>query len=270
MIFLAIILFLIAMLCLYLWLIGGRVGHPALEQLKKWSFAHRGLHDAQKPENSMAAFRAALEAGLGIELDLHLMKDGNLGVIHDSNLMRVANADVRIEDLTVSELFNYKLSETEETIPLFDDVLALFDGKAPLIVELKVVDGNYDALCRAAVGKLDRYPGLYCLESFDPRVIRWLKVNRPDLCRGQLAENWMGKKLPVPGILRFFMTYHISNVYTRPDFIAYKFQDRKVFGTDICRKIMGVAGVSWTIRTKEDYDTAAGDGWIPIFENFTI
>ena len=66
------------------------------------------------------------------------------------------------------------------------------------------------------------------------------------------------------------MTYHISNVYTRPDFIAYKFQDRKVFGTDICRKIMGVAGVSWTIRTKEDYDTAVTDGWIPIFENFTI
>ena len=71
-------------------------------------------------------------------------------------------------------------------------------------------------------------------------------------------------------ILKWCMTYHIANVYTRPDFIAYKFEDRKVFGTDICRKVMGVAGVSWTIRTKEDYDTAVKDGWIPIFENFTI
>jgi glycerophosphoryl diester phosphodiesterase len=256
-----------AVTTLGLYALKGRTGHPGMEALRGWAYAHRGLHGAGIPENSMAAFRAALEAGLGIELDLHLMKDGNLGVIHDSNLMRVANADVRIEDLTVSDLPNYKLSETEETIPLFDDVLALFDGKAPLIVELKVVDGNYDALCRAAVGKLDRYPGLYCLESFDPRVIRWLKVNRPDLCRGQLAENWMGKKLPVPGILRFFMTYHISNVYTRPDFIAYKFQDRKVFGTDICRKIMGVAGVSWTIRTKDGSLSAHFEHSILITEN---
>lgn len=270
MIFLAIILFLIAMLCLYLWLIGGRVGHPVLRELRKWSFAHRGLHDAQKPENSMAAFRAALEHGYGIELDLHLMKDGNLGVIHDSNLKRVANADVRIEDLTVSDLSNYKLSETQEGIPLFDDVLALFDGKAPLIVELKCVDGNFDALCRAAMEKLDRYRGTYCVESFDPRVTAWFRKHRPQICRGQLNENWMGKKLPVPGILRFFMTYHISNVYTRPDFIAYKFADRGAFGTELCRKVMGVAGVSWTIRTKEDYDTAVKGGWIPIFENFTI
>ncbi len=270
MLILAIICFLIAILCLYLFCIGGRVGHPVIAQLKKWSFAHRGLHDAQKPENSMAAFRAALDHGYGIELDLHLMKDGNLGVIHDSNLQRVAGADVRIEDLTVSDLPNYKLGETEEIIPLFDDVLALFDGKAPLIVELKVVDGNYDALCRAAMEKLDNYQGCFCVESFDPRVIAWLRKHRPDLCRGQLAENWMGKKLPVSCVLRWCMTYHIANVYTRPDFIAYKFADRKVFGTDICRKLMGIAGVSWTIRSREDYDTAVTDGWIPIFENFTI
>ena len=142
MIFLAIILFLIAILCLYLWLIGGRVGHPVIQELKKWSFAHRGLHNEERPENSMAAFRAALEAGYGIELDVHLMKDGTLGVIHDSNLQRVAGADVRIEDLTLSDLPSYKLSETQETVPVFDDVLTLFDGKAPLIVELKVVPGN--------------------------------------------------------------------------------------------------------------------------------
>ena len=270
MIFLAIILFLIAMLCLYLWLIGGRVGHPVIRELKKWSFAHRGLHDHTKPENSMAAFRAALEAGFGIELDVHLMKDGTLGVIHDSSLQRIAGADVRIEDLTISDLPKYKLSETEETIPVFDDVLTLFDGKAPLIVELKVADGNYDALCRAAMEKLEGYHGTFCVESFDPRVTHWLRKHRPDICRGQLSENWMGKKMPVPSILRWCMTYHISNVYTRPDFIAYKFADRKAFGTELCRKIMGVAGVTWTLRTREDYDQAVGEGWIPIFENFTM
>ncbi len=270
MIILAIIFLLIAIGCLYLFVIGGRTGHPVLTELKKWSFAHRGLHDAAKPENSMAAFRAALEAGYGIELDVHLMKDGNLAVIHDSSLQRVAGVDVRIEDLTVSDLPNYPLSQTGEIIPLFEQVQALFEGKAPLIVELKCVDGNHDQLCRKACAMLDNYRGVYCMESFDPRAIIWLRRNRPDICRGQLSENWMGKPLQVPAILKWALSYHISNVATRPDFIAYKYADRKAFGTDICRKALGVAGVSWTLTSRQEYDTAVAEDWIPIFENFTI
>lgn len=270
MIFLAIMFFLIAILCLYLFLLGGRVGHPAIQELKKWNYAHRGLHDETKPENSMAAFRAALEMGYGVELDVHLMKDGNLAVMHDSSLLRTAGADVKLEELTAQELGNYRLGDTREQIPLFSQVLSLFDGKAPIIVELKCVDGNHDALCRKACEMLDAYGGQYCMESFDPRAVAWLRKHRPDICRGQLSENWMPKKLPIPGILKWALTYHISNVYTRPDFIAYKYADRKAFGTDICRKWLGLAGVSWTLKTREEYDTATAEGWIPIFENFTV
>lgn len=270
MLILAIIFCLIAIVCLYLWLIGGRVGHPVLQELKKWNYAHRGLHDAVLPENSMGAFHAALEAGCGIELDIHLLKDGNLAVMHDSSLMRTANADVLIEDLTTEELENYRLSNSDEHIPLFSEVLSLFDGNTPLIVELKCEKGNHAALCEAACKMLDGYNGLYCMESFDPRAVAWLKRNRPDICRGQLSENWMGKKLAIPVILKWALTYHIANVYTRPDFIAYKYADRKAFGTDICRKWMGLAGVSWTLRSREEYDTAVKDGWIPIFENFKL
>lgn len=270
MIFLAIICLTIVIFCLYLFCIGGRTGHPALQELKKWNYAHRGLHDESLPENSMGAFRAALDAGCGIELDIHLLKDGNLAVMHDSSLKRTAGADVLIEDLTAEELKNYRLQGSQEHIPLFDQVLSLFDGKAPLIVELKCVNGNHAALCQAACEMLDNYNGLYCMESFDPRATAWLRKNRPDICRGQLSENWMGKKLPLPGILKFALTYHIANVCTRPDFIAYKYADRKAFGTDICRKWLGIQGVSWTVRSREEYDTAVAEGWIPIFENFRI
>lgn len=270
MIFLAIICFLIAIVCLYLWLIGGRVGHPVLQELKKWNYAHRGLHNEKRPENSMSAFRAALDAGCGVELDVHLLKDGNLAVMHDSSLRRTADADVCLEDLTTQELKNFRLSGSDEHIPLFSEVLSLFDGKAPLIVELKCERGNHADLCRAACVMLDNYNGAYCMESFDPRAIAWLRKNRPDICRGQLSENWMGKKLAIPGILKWALTYHISNVYTRPDFIAYKYADRRAFGTDICRKVMGLPGVSWTLRSREEYDTAVSEGWIPIFENFTL
>ncbi len=256
-------------LCLaYLFILAGRKNHKNLRLLRKWSYAHRGLHDKEKPENSMAAFRAALENGYGIELDVHLMKDGNLAIIHDSSLQRVANADVRIEDLTLEELPNYHLGDTQEQIPLFKDVLALFDGKAPMVVELKCVDGNYAALCKKALELLDEYKGLFCVESFDPRAVRWLKINRPDICRGQLTENWFKAKVKLPWILRFALTYHISNVYTRPDFIAVRYVHRRTFGTDICRKLLGVQGISWTVQSQEEYDIAVGDGWIPIFENF--
>ncbi len=268
--FLALILLLASAFFGYLFLIGGRNGHPALQKLRGWNYAHRGLHDNEKPENSMAAFQAALEHGYGVELDLHLLTDGTLAVIHDSQLQRTVGREGRIEDLSFEDLADCHLQGTDQTIPEFGQVLDLFAGKAPLIVELKCVDGNYAPLCEAACKMLDSYDGLYCMESFDPRVVAWLRKNRPDICRGQLSENWMGKKLPVPAFLRWAMTYHICNVYTRPDFIAYKFADRKAFGTDICRKLLGVQGVSWTLKTLEEYDIAVSDGWIPIFEDFTV
>lgn len=270
MFFLAILICLAAISCLYLFCIAGRRGHSALAELKQWSYAHRGLHNAFRPENSMSAFRAALDAGHGIELDVHLLKDGTLAVIHDSSLKRTAGVDVRIEDLTAEDLEHFHLQGTDERIPLFSEVLSLFAGKAPMIVELKCENGNYADLCETACRVMDHYQILYCMESFDPRAVAWLRNNRPDICRGQLSENWMGKKMAIPGILKWALTYHISNIYTRPDFIAYKFADRKAFGTDICRKLLGITGVSWTLRSTEEYDIAVSEGWIPIFENFTL
>ncbi len=264
-----IVLLILAILCLaYLFTLAGRRNHKSLPELRRWNYAHRGLHDGEKPENSMSAFQAALDRGYGIELDIHLMKDGNLAVIHDASLQRVAGVDVRIEDLTVEDLPYYHLGGTQEQIPLFKDVLALFQGKAPMIVELKCEGGNHAALCKAALTLLDKYDGLFCVESFDPRAVHWLRKNRPDICRGQLSENWFKSKTKLPWILKFAMSFHISNVYTRPDFIAVRYCDRHIFGTGICRKLFGVQGVSWTLKSIQEYNTAVAEGWVPIFEDF--
>jgi glycerophosphoryl diester phosphodiesterase len=260
---------LIILSVLYLLAIRGRSGHPGLQNLRGWYYAHRGLHGQGRPENSMAAFRAALEGGYGIEFDVHLMKDGNLAVIHDSSLKRTAGADVMIEDLTVADLENYRLEGTNEKIPLLRELLDLYAGKAPLIVELKCERNNFSALCRAACAMLDTYDGPYCMESFDPRCVLWLKKHRPDIIRGQLAENWLKvKSMKLPWILKLILTCHLGNFLLMPDFTAYKYADRKVFGTDLCRKLWNVQGVSWTIRTKEDFDIAVKEGWLPIFEGF--
>lgn len=264
----AIPIILIVLICVYLLLLKGRLKHKALPELRKWYYAHRGLHKEGVPENSLGAFMAAKEAGFGIELDIHLMRDGNLAVIHDASLKRTAGVDVLIENLTAVDLANYRLEGTEEKIPLFAEVLELIDGKVPLIVELKSVNNNYAELCAAACKILENYSGLYCMESFDPRCIFWLRKNKSDVVRGQLAFNTFSGKFDVPWILKFALKHNLLNVVTQPDFVAYSYSDRKTLGNFLCRKFWGMQGVAWTIRSKSDFDASVKEDWIPIFENF--
>ena len=265
---LTVIIILAALILLYLLSLSGRTNHPGLKALQGFYYAHRGLHGDGRPENSMAAFRAAYDAGYGIELDLHLLSDGNLAVIHDSHLKRTTGLEGRVEDLTTQDLRNCFLEGTDQTIPTFSDVLNLYQGKAPLVVELKCVSNNYAQLCETACKMLDSYDGVYCLESFDPRCVLWLKKHRPELIRGQLSENFMKVKSSVPGILRFLLTYQMLNFITRPDFSAYKYADRKNLSNFLVRKLWGIQGVSWTLKTQAEYDTAKKEGYLPIFEDF--
>lgn len=247
----------------------GSGGHRKLSGLRGWVYAHRGLHGQGIPENSLAAFRRAKNAGYGIELDIHLLKDGNLAVIHDSQLKRTTGASGRIEDLTTDQLKDYYLEGTDQTIPQFQQVLNLFAGNAPLIVELKCVDNNYAELCKTACNMLDSYKGLYCVESFDPRCIYWLRKNRPDIIRGQLTENFFASKSSkLPWYLKFVLRHQMLNFLTRPDFVAYKFRDRKTVSNFLCKKIWRVQGATWTIKNQQDLDAAVAEGWIPIFEGF--
>ena len=147
-----IIIVLLVLFWLYLLCLRCRRGKMDQAYFRQWRYAHRGLHDREKgiPENSMAAFKRAAANGFGAELDVHLMKDGKLAVIHDASLLRTAGADVEIEDLTAETLDQYPLEGTEQRIPLLEEVLPLFTDRAPLIVELKAERGNAEALAAAA------------------------------------------------------------------------------------------------------------------------
>lgn len=244
-----------------------RRGHPELKNLHGWKYAHRGLYGVGCPENSMAAFRKARDMGYGVELDVHLLADGNLAVIHDSQLKRMTGSEGRIEDLTTAQLRTYRLNGTEETIPEFRQVLDLYAGRAPLIVELKVMGNNYAALCERACEMLDSYKGVYCMESFDPRCVYWLKKNRPDVIRGQLTENYFKRKNKLPFVLKCLLTHQMLNFLTMPDFVAYRYEDCATFSYWLVRKFWKTEGVAWTLDNREDYEKAVQDGLIPIFEN---
>ncbi len=235
----------------------------------KTRYAHRGFHAKPEiPENSMPAFERALKRGWGAELDLHLLSDGSLAVFHDSELFRCTGEEGVIESLDAVSLKNYRLEGTDNRIPLFDELLELFNGARPLIIELKSYKGNYRELSEAVCERLDSYGGDFCIESFDPRAVLAVKRLRPGIIRGQLSQDFMkGRELSVAAWQRGILSNMWFNVLTKPDFIAYKFEDR--FNAANRRYIQkGVQEVSWTIRNKEDLMTVEENGAIAIFEGF--
>lgn len=249
-----------------------RRNQPGWDKLEGVRFAHRGLHDMERgiPENSMAAFRAAVDHGFGAELDVHLMTDGNLAVVHDSNLSRVCGVDVCVEDLTAAELPGYPLMGTGETIPLLEDVLELFEGKTPLIIELKVERGNYNDLTDRTMKALQGWRGTYCVESFHPAALLRLREKYPEVLRGQLSQNFLRDSevsdLSLPG--RFVLTNLLTTAVTRPDFIAYKHQDRNNLSLRLMRKLYGVHEAGWTVRDEGTLEELEQEGVAPIFEQF--
>lgn len=249
-----------------------RRGHSYWTLLRKYRYAHRGYHGKDlAPENSLLAYKEAIRRGFGVELDVHLMKDGNLAVIHDASLLRTAGADVLVEDLTAEEVKRYRLEGTQEQIPLLEEVLPLFvQSGLPLVVELKAERGNHDALAAATCAVLDKYKVLYCIESFDPRCIRWLKKNRPEIVRGQLSENFLrhGDGSNMPKALLWALGNLLTNCLAKPDFIAYRFSDRDNLCLRWCRWFYHVQEINWTIITKEEMCAAESAGNLVIFQDF--
>lgn len=226
----------------------------------RWNYAHRGLHTADRsvPENSLAAFRRAKDAGYGFELDVQFSSDGKVVVFHDDTLDRVTGAEGRVDARTFAELSDLRLCGTEERIPLFSEVLETVRGGGPLIVELKNGPRNSD-LCRETLKLLRTYPGVYCIESFNPFIVNWFRKNAPDVVRGQLSAPYADLKKDAGSALAAFLLSRCAfSFLNRPDFIAYKIGNRP-------RKVLrmrkkGVMLFAWTPH--EPRDPEENDGVI--------
>lgn len=230
-------------------------------------YAHRGLHGSKVPENSMLAFRLAREQGYGVELDVQMTRDGKLVVFHDGTLKRMCGVDGRLRDFNYDELQKLSLKGTEEKIPLFSDVLELL-GETDLVCEIKSDNGirNYE-LCRRVYDALQKYKGNYCIESFSPFLVRWWKMNHPEIIRGQLSCN-MKYEPGQSAIVNFLLTNLYGNFYAKPDFIAYNFKDiRKAWGYRICKKLYHPFCIAWTPRGSEEIEQAKKDFETIIFES---
>ena len=136
------------------------------------------------------------------------------------------------------------------------------------IVELKPANGNFEKLCFITAGMLNEYKSDFCVESFDPRCVKWFKDHRPEFIRGQLSQNYLKKKnSKISFIKRFAAANLLTNVLTKPDFVAYKFCDRNNLSFKIWTKIFKLQGVTWTVTDKISLKIAENENLIPIFED---
>ena len=250
---------------LYLWLIAPARKPFPYAMRTDVLYAHRGLHDKNRSviENSLRAFSLAVENGYGMELDLQTTRDGRVVIHHDLNTQRVCGVDAVIEQTDYADL---PLLPDGTPLPLFEDLLKLVDGKTPLIIELKQ-HKQWLRTVQSALEMLKNYRGDYCLESFHPLIVRYLRKSAPQLLRGQLSSCNLGSE--ITPLTAFLLKHLLMNVLSRPHFIAYDIHHDRTPSLWLNRMLFKPILVAWTVRSQQDLDTARKRYDAIIFEGFT-
>ena len=237
--------------------------HPQKERLKGIYVAHRGLHDETLPENSLPAFRAAISGGYAIEIDIHITADGEIVVFHDDTAKRVCGVDRKIEEMTLKEIKELRLQNTDCTVPTLKECLDTVNGQSPLLIEFKAMSiQTANKLCTGANKILSEYKGEYFVQSFYPFVLSWYRKNRPDVLRGQLSTAFKGEKLYKKAVANL-----LTNVIARPHFVSYEHKYPKKLSLKL-NKLFGAVLICWTLKSDAKLQKAKENFSGFIFEDF--
>jgi len=234
--------------------------------------AHRGLHDraAGRPENTLAAARAAVAGGFAIECDVQISRDGEAMVFHDAALGRLTGASEAVAERSASDLGTLTIGETAETIPTLPAFLAAVSGAVPVVIEVKSrYDGDLRLATRAAeVAKA--YTGPVVLKSFDPQVVAALRDLCPDIPRGIVAETTQDDPAyaALPPSMRLALSNLLHFAETRPDFLSWRVDDLPCAPTYLCRLLGRIPVMAWTVRTADQRARAGAHADQMVFEGF--
>ncbi|CAN5580914.1 glycerophosphodiester phosphodiesterase [soil metagenome] len=222
-------------------------------------FAHRGLHGEGTPENSLAAIETALAAGYPAEIDVRLSADGRVIVFHDDDLARMTGVREPLAALPASRLTNLSLNETDEKIPLLQDVLDLAKGREGLLIEIKSTESR--GRLEAETARLLRsYQGEFAVQSFHPRSLTWFRKYAPDITRGQLSSGWHDARSILSG-------NYLQNWLSRPHFLGHDHKRLPAAAVALFRRF-GCPILAWTVRSPEERDAALQHADNIIFEQF--
>lgn len=218
--------------------------------LKRLPVAHRGLHDTEKPENSLAAYRAAAEHGYAIETDIRFTKDKELLILHDDTFERMAGDPRKVSECTMSEIKALKLGGTDEPIPTVKEFLETVGGRVPLLIEIKdMPDVKGKEIAKALSDAMQGYAGEYAVQSFNPLYVKAYKKLHPEVMCGVLASTGMYQKTdPFRWRTKMYLVSRLKlNFYIKPDFVSY---DMWSLPQPWVTKYRGVK-LAWTVNTHE-------------------
>ncbi len=219
--------------------------------------AHRALHDASlgRPENSLAAIRAAIDTGYGIEIDIQLSSDGQAIVFHDYDLDRLTPQTGTVGQYSRAELVKIPLKNSTETIPTFAEVLSVVAGRVPLLVELKDQDGamgpDTGKLEKAVADDLQGYRGDVAVMSFNPHSVGWMKDLLPNIPRGLVTGAFLADEWGIlPETVRNRLRGILDLKLVEASFISHKAVDLERDRVVEIRAT-GMPVLCWTIKDKQ-------------------
>jgi len=222
-------------------------------------FAHRGLHGARALENSRAAIEAAASAGYGVEIDVQFSLDGMAFVFHDSTLDRMTEESGALRHLSSKQLSQIRLRGSEETIPSLGEALSIINGRVPVLVELKAVEGHVSQLCVAVRHALETYRGQSAVMSAHGEVSRWFAAHGERVTRGLIMSD-------ASVYAKEEVSDKIKAVWrARPEFLAIDINDLPNRFAARQRK-RGVPVLTWTVRSAEQQAIAGENADQIIFE----
>ena len=223
-----------------------------MDLFKTWlvetPIAHRGLHDETSPENSLSAFKKAIEKGYAIELDVHQISDGTVVVFHDESLSRMTGNDGYLKFLTKNDLPMLYLNGTKETIPTLEQVLSLINGEVPVLIEIKNT-GKVGSLEQAVIDILKKYKGQYAVQSFNPYSLGYFYQHAPEIIRGQLSGYFKDTKMSfmTKFVLKRMM---LIKKVSYANFISY---EEETLPNRFVKKFKKLPLLAWTVKSQEEY-----------------
>ncbi len=233
------------------------------------AIAHRGLWAKDgAPENSLAAFEAACEAGYGIELDVQLSSDGEAMVFHDSTLKRLTGQEGRVSDHSAADLAAMALPGGEETIPTLSETLALVGRRAMVLIELKTPYGEVGPLEQRVHEIIIDHAGPIAIIGFNPYSHAWYADRHPNVLRGLDSHAYRGPdaaRLAPEQRKSFAKLEHVA--IARPHFLALGLDMLPDARADEYRA-EGMPVVAWTTRSPDEWARVEAHCDNHIFEGF--
>ncbi|MEL6293362.1 MAG: glycerophosphodiester phosphodiesterase family protein [Pseudomonadota bacterium] len=241
----------------------------------KRPIAHRALHDldAGRPENSRAAIQAAIDYGYGIEIDVQLSADGQAMVFHDYDLRRLTEDVGAVGQRIATDLAQISLKGGNEGIPTLGEVVALVDGRVPLLVEIKDQDGSMGTdvgpLEHAVAEVLNCASGAIAVMSFNPHSVALMAELVPQVPRGLVTSAYRPEDWPLK-------TKRCDQLREIPDYVPSRASFISHEAADLARprvaelRSSGAAVLCWTIRSEAEEasarryaDNVTFEGYLP-------